>query len=244
MAEGVVSAVAVGTHRVRVELSTAPMETGLHSALNPGNWSVSRVSDGLVVEVAAVEEGSASTLWILTVGRRWQGGAAYYAGARPTGLLAADGSTEYDTPPRLSFFGVAEQMPVPALVRSPTRDLRLQALGDRRTAAGTFAMSSRGDYALWDGRDMRESDYLRRLQCPRGGFLHAPGYGLGMQPKRLFSVAHLVESKREIEVQMRREPGVVGVAPRLQKLGNGVLSVGLRVALATGGVIESQALIE
>ncbi|MDP3940622.1 MAG: hypothetical protein Q8R92_21115 [Deltaproteobacteria bacterium] len=231
----VTAAVAVASNRVRVVLSAAPAESGIHSAGLASNWQITR--DLEARPVAAVERESA-TRWVLSCPVAWDTGGTWRAGAATTLRTLAEGA-QYDSPARRDFTpAVAVPTAKASLLRATKRDFALTTLARGSTPAGCYFVAS-GDYALWAGDEARESDYLRRLQTPRGGFAHAPDYGVGLQPKRLVSVQQLLDAKREIAEQLKQEPRVIAVAPRIQRRGTGVVIVTVQVQTADGPVVTA-----
>lgn len=226
------SVVAVATNRVEVTLDEAPAQTGRHSAYLTGNWLVTSDTGGGPVErtVAQVRRAS-DTVWTLVlVGLpRFVAPLLTVASSGAPGVREVTATTEFTGSASCTMPLAA---PRPKRSHRAGLDLRLMSIGDGKTPGGCFAVQA-GDYAIWSGERARESDYLRRLQAPKGGFAWAPQYGVGLAPKHLTSPAALLTTKREIEQQIKREPTVVGVGVTLTLRG-GVLFAGLRVRTTDG----------
>lgn len=237
MSEGITGAVAVAVNRVRVTLTTAPIVTGPYSANLAANWLVFTYPAATSVPVIAAAWRADIQAAELTIKGRWVAGIQYLVNT--ANVRAADGILAFTTPNTWLFDTLIQAAkPAGSVRRQAGLDFRLQALGDAKTPAGCYAVEG-GDYALWAGPAARESDILRRLQTPRGGFAHLAEYGVGLQPKKLLSVQAMLTAKVEIVKQVKREPNVRAASATITRQGRNVITVTVRAETTEGGTIEA-----
>lgn len=96
-------------------------------------------------------------------------------------------------------------------------------------ALGTFQVSDTGDLENDHGRTYLRKRIFRRLGTMKAGFFHLAGYGLKPPSGRLFTPTTLRRLKVDVELQVRQEPGVVGVRATVTEQSPGVVLVQLRV---------------
>lgn len=94
---------------------------------------------------------------------------------------------------------------------------------------GTFQVTDTGDLANDHGRTYLRKRVFRRLSTMRAAFFHLKDYGLNPPSKKLFTPTSLRRLKNDVEMQIRQEPGVVGVRAAVTELRPGVASIKLRI---------------
>ncbi len=94
---------------------------------------------------------------------------------------------------------------------------------------GTFAVTDTGDLDNDHGRTYLRKRIFRRLSTMRGAFFHLTNYGLKPPTKKLFTPTTIRRLKVDLELQIRQEPGVVGVTATVTEITPGVVAVKLRV---------------
>ena len=245
MAEGFTSARATRVNELRVELSTTPITSGKHDALNPKNWAVELATGGSPLEVTEVTADATSTrVFYLRVLPSMTGGVAWRVkSATAPGLRASDGTTQYSTPSSVTARAPLYRATARSkALRGAELDFALPMLAPNGKRGRVYQVDANGDYALTTEAEARPSHYLRRMQTPRGGFAWAPDYGVGLQPKRLFSAANLLAARREVALQLAKEPGVRSVAPRITQESGSVVHVHVAVDHVAGPVEVAQTL--
>lgn len=82
---------------------------------------------------------------------------------------------------------------------------------DDPLALGTIPVDATGDYAFDEGLANLQKRVFRRVFTRRNGFVHLPGYGVGLagEVKRLSSVSQRQRIAADAETQIRQEPDVV-----------------------------------
>lgn len=138
------------------------------------------------------------------------------------------------SPPVLSFiaFGAEQNAVTAALATYPRVDIaNPQTERDTPQGAtlGTFQVTDTGDLENDHGRPYLRKRIFRRLQTIKGAFFHMANYGLLPPSKKLFTPTTIRRLKIDIEMQVRQEPGVVGVRATVTELRPGVVKVVLRV---------------
>lgn len=137
-------------------------------------------------------------------------------------------------PPVFSFiaFGAEQNAVTAALATYPRVDIaNPQTERDTPQGAtlGTFQVTDTGDLENDHGRPYLRKRIFRRLQTIKGAFFHLGDYGLKPPSKKLFTPTTIRRLKIDIEMQVRQEPGVVGVRAAVTELSPGVVKVVLRV---------------
>lgn len=94
---------------------------------------------------------------------------------------------------------------------------------------GTFAVTDTGDLDNDHGRAYLRKRIFRRLSTMKGAFFHLAGYGLKPPGKKLYTPTTIRRLKVDIELQVRQEPGVLGVTATVTEVTPGVVAVKLRV---------------
>jgi hypothetical protein len=119
-------------------------------------------------------------------------------------------------PTTISFvaFGASAD-PVP-LERQPSeawdiRNPQTAADAPQGAALGTFVIDDDGDLGVESRRRYLRKRVFRRLTTRKGSNVLEPEYGLEYEPKKLQTPARLRRLQQSAELQLKREPGVLGV---------------------------------
>lgn len=237
-----VSAVALATHRVRVNLSAEPKHASPYStgdALNPNTWVIQRLDSNAFLTVVDVEPLAPDAYALVTLEAFGAFTVAHLANT--TALLSLDG-TPCVAPHSANFQGVLADGAVTAadlasqLQRTP-RDLanfQSPSTTDGQSA-GTLVIKA-GDYATMQGDPLVKKLVYRRLSTRPGAFYHLPNYGLALAEKEPLPPSELPLRKAQIEKQLQREPEIDVVTARLTMNPSGVLTEQVRCLLKATGL--------
>lgn len=225
----VVRAVARSTHEVEVRLSRTPKALtplALGDALQPASWRVYR-ADATPLTILAVRPIDDTNYRLIL--------ATELGGWLETHTLSAIGLT---TPEGLHMVP-----PETATFRGVTTAGMNRPLGhfdlSNGIGEGSLRVNASGGYERVYGVDLIRKMVLRRLTTMPGSFFHiAPeDFGVGLKVKEPLKASSLLSLKRQIEEEIKREPGVTSAAVALG-LSGGVLSIRAKIG-TTEGVIET-----
>lgn len=222
----VVLATPLNSNTVRVYLSEEPRHFSPLSdddALNRLDWTISITAGGndrvLAPVVGLVENAQArptfSGAWPgawsvdLRLDRRLVVSATYLVVAGPSLRSVAGNSMSASPLDRDDFPGDVSvrlrRAAIPKTVRSG-----IDFLYD--TIRGVFALDSKGDIDVHEGDDALKKRIVRRLLTSPGGFFHLPGYGVGLETKKLYDQTAAADLRAKVEEQVRQEQEVAKVA--------------------------------
>lgn len=255
-------AIAVRENAVRLTFSLAPNYTGIldpHDASNRARYAVTAVAgtsgaDGLPsrqvtavqVTVAAVEE-SFGTMLDVTVDRPFSPFASQYR-VSCNNLYTADGTPLAGFTSAL-FYGVQrERIPAEQESAMPTRDLAnpftASALdgfnAESVLVTGSYLPDETGDLALDSGLASLRKWILRVCISARGGFSHAPlfGVGLAQQIKQLSTAQRRQQISTTAENQIRLHPLVAKCAVTLSTASSGLTRMLVLARTRTGAGLK------
>lgn len=239
-------AFASSTKTVRVYLTAAPQNaTGLldGDALNPMTWTVQRL-DTLefftILAVRFIDEPLVLELLVFEP----LGDYRTTHEVKSTTLRAVNGivitaPNSYDFPGIKSSQDAVSAAKTAARRYAP-RDIANPPFGGTfESGGGTLVISANGDYALEEGTALFKKLIVRRLTTPRNGFVHLPGYGVGLAVKEPIPNSDLLALQKEIESQVLREPDAESAEVALTQSNGNVLLVQIRAKQrVTGEQIE------
>ncbi len=224
------SAVAVSTHTVRVELTTAPRENSAFTTgdvLNRNTWIVERLdSNGdpdFTYTVLSVERVASWDIHLLEP----LDGALTSHRVSSVSLRDASGAL---SPVSFEFAGVlaanlATTEAVAASQRRAIRDIANPPWGDEEGGqGGTFVLHG-GDYGSESGPPLKKKLILRRIGTERDGFLFLKGFGAGIRTEEPLPISDLATLKTEVERQVQAVPGIDSVKVRLSVDRNGIVDL-------------------
>lgn len=217
------SAVALTTHAVLVTASypmrmSSPL--GVGDALNPSTWAVYRDDNSYswtVVGCARVSD-RRIILYLRTALQSWNRTHV----VRTTDLRSSSGALIV-TPYELNFRGV--------LATTEINEPRVPFdLASTNVNAGGLRTTEAGSYERVFGDDMIRKMALRRLTTMPGAYFHIPAadFGRDMKVKEPIRASSVLALKTSIELEMLKEPGVVG-AKAAVSLNNGLLEIRLKI---------------
>ena len=229
----IVSAVAVTTHSVLVTLSNAAVSDspiGPGDALNPSTWIVARDDDSYTWTVIGVLEYAARRYQLFlrtalqSVNRVHE--------VRST-TLRTPGGLLVIAPYEVAFRGVLASTAVNE-PEGPSDFLTTDALygGLRTTEAGSYAR-------IWGDDVIRKMVYRRLVTMP-GSYFHIPegDFGVGLKIKEPIRGSSLPSLKVRIELELLKEPGVIGAKVGLESIPGGGVTIHARVQ-TQGSVTET-----
>jgi len=242
-----VSADALTAQSIRCRFTIPPRAEGdraLSDVLTRSLWTLAIVSSDTLgttpspPSIIAIEVVDATAVDLRLAGELESGAVTYRVDVAPTLRSAGGAAVGIRT---RTFRGVTTARTHRGGDTAATRAVH-PGLTDRRnnatphSPAGTWKVTSEGDYDLTEGAETLRKLQLRRLLTPRGGFAWLPSYGFGITRGRLINVRRLPELEDEARRQLLMEPEAedVGVSmsftPAL-----GILRVRARTRLRSGG---------
>lgn len=214
----ITNAYAAGDRFVRVTLGADPLEgvsTVPGSVFNPQTWSVQTPSTGRTLTVLSVVKHAARTYDILTLEMFDNHFVQMAVGT--TSLKTAAGVPV--GPLTFGFAGVVLEATSTLQKRTTRRGFALKDLANPPTpnspVGGTLEITSHGDYKEVQGEALLRKLIIRRLVSRPGDFFHLPDYGIGLREKEPLPVNDLVKLKKQILLQIEKEPDVETAAVRL-----------------------------
>lgn len=227
------SAVAVTTHSVLVTLSNdavsdSPIAPG--DALNPRSWEVSRTDNSYTWTVIGVLEYAARRYQLFLRTALQSVNRAHKVRSTtlrtPAGLLIS-------APYEVNFWGVFPTTAINEPV-GPSDFLTTDVLygGLQTTEAGSYAR-------IW-GDDVIKKMVYRRLTTMPGSYFHIPegDFGVGLKIKEPIRGSSLPALKVRIEMELLKEPGVIGAKVGLESIAGGGLTIRAKVQ-TQGSVTET-----
>jgi len=234
----VLSAWAISTHAVRVNLSSEPLHDDqfvLGDALNVLSWEVEVVGGAPRTVIGAVMNDDVTVdLTLLEA----LGSHLVEHEVTAVGLLSFLGF-QATAPLTATFLGVVPTMDPIEAVFEGFRDRDIAnppfQLGRGLGAAGAPVIGPDGDYDTEAGPLLLRKLLIRRLGTPRGAIRHLQNYGHGIGIKKpLPSKGDLTALRAEIEAQMLEEPDVASARAQLTMDRSGVLFLRLDARPRTG----------
>lgn len=236
----IVSAYAISTNQVVVELARAPLNISGFvegDVSNPRSWSVTLPDTGETLDVAGVIPFEPPTRWVIHTLQKFSSSTGTVQ-VSTTVRDSTGGSVQ--SPSSAVFAGVTEQaVSTPQNLAATTtrggKDLRnvpTPVISD--TSVGGVLSIVGGDYSLSSGAELVKKLITRRLITAPGDFFHIPNYGVGLDVKQPLPGGGLVKLKVRIERQVLLEPDVQAVQVSLVQSAN-LLTVVVAATLASTG---------
>jgi hypothetical protein len=246
----------INSNTIRVFICEEPKHVsplGADDVLNRRNWTLElvsatpptseRVTEPIIEKVEnpqprpeIVITGSTTTTWSvdIRVDRPIVSTAVYRIIMGP---LVSNALGTLTTPPdpydRAEFPGIFSIRPLP-----PQRPLQQRPGIDffYDTFEGVFRLDPKKDLQTHEGVSAAKKRILRRIMSG-DGFFHLPGYGVGLEVKKLFNPTRISELSLKLKEKILEEEEVDAVSAQITNE-IGLLIIQLRVRLRTGGTFE------
>lgn len=213
---GIINAIPVSTHVIRVNLSQDPQAISSQlpgDVLNPLTWKVVRTDTGVGFTVLEITPTPDNTEWDIRVLEPLASSNIVHQIATET-LLDKNQNPLANPPAIADFTGVLDaSLSTPARKAAnqkfAIRDLNNpQASLPSGSTGGVYTISKDGDYQLHGGTDFVRKLIFRRLMTTRGAFRFLPGFGVGLKVKEPVPTGDLITLQKQISEQVKLEPEV------------------------------------
>lgn len=110
-----------------------------------------------------------------------------------------------------------------------------------------IAADASGDWASQSGPDQVKKKILRRLTTRKGGFYHAPNFGIDLPVKKILTRSRILRAQKDIRREIVKEPGIVNAQATItiDSSGNAFVTVKARtigdtiVTVGPLGILEA-----
>ncbi len=241
----VLLATPINSNTVRVFLSREPRHRSPLSgkdSLNRLNWTISIVSGpGTIPVVETVENtqprptavSGEPQAWSvdLRTDRRVLAATTYLTVAGSAITSAAEAPMAAPPFDRDDHPGIA--LPRPRRPQRPTA-VRIGVDLFYDPFQARFILDAKGDIDVHGGLDALKKRIIRRLLSTPGGFIHLPGYGVGLRVKELNRTTDLADLRLRVARQVRLEDEVARASADVARLAPGVILVSVKVRTRRG----------
>ncbi len=213
---GILRAVPVATHVVRMHLSEVPQSISSQlpgDVLNPLTWQIIRTDTGVGFTILEISPTPNTRQWDIRVLEPLASSNITHQVATAT-LIDELGGPLTDPPSIVSFAGILDaSLSTPertaANQKFAIRDLNNpQAALPSGSSGGVYTIGQDGDYQLHGGTDFVRKLIFRRLMTTPGAFRFLPNFGVGLRVKEPLPSGDLITLQKEISEQVKLEPEV------------------------------------